>query len=69
MVKPHKCPICGEMTQNEPYRPFCSKHCADVDLGRWFNGSYAVKAEEMDEEDYEELEKEYLKSAQKSSDD
>ncbi len=68
MVKPHKCPICGVETQNEQYRPFCSKHCADVDLGRWFNGSYAVKAEEMDEEDYEELEKEYLKAANKSSD-
>ena len=56
MAKKHKCPICGQETDNEKYRPFCSKHCADVDLGRWFNGSYAVEAQELDEQDYEELE-------------
>ena len=58
MVKAHKCPICSAQTQNEKYRPFCSKHCADVDLGRWFNGSYAVPAEDLDATEYEELEKE-----------
>ncbi len=58
MVKVHKCPICGVQTDNEKYRPFCSKRCADVDLGRWFSGSYAVPAENLDEADYEELEKE-----------
>lgn len=56
MIKKHKCPICGQETDNEKYRPFCSKRCADVDLGRWFNGSYAVAAQELDEQDYEELE-------------
>ncbi|MBE6451475.1 MAG: DNA gyrase inhibitor YacG [Alphaproteobacteria bacterium] len=61
MAKLHKCPICGQDTDNDKYRPFCSKHCADVDLGRWFNGSYSVPAQELDEQDYEELEKE-LKS-------
>ena len=61
-VKPHKCPICGAQTQNEKYRPFCSKHCADIDLGRWFNGSYAVPAQELDEADYEELENELSKT-------
>lgn len=35
------CPICQKPTDTA-YRPFCSKRCADVDLGRWFNGSYAV---------------------------
>lgn len=57
MVKLHKCPICGEQTANEQYRPFCSKRCADIDLGCWFNGSYNIPVEEMDEADYEELEK------------
>ncbi len=45
------CPICKKQTETK-YRPFCSKRCADVDLGRWFNGSYAVAAdtaEDMDE--------------------
>ena len=57
MVKAHKCPICGELTENDKYRPFCSKRCADVDLGRWFNGDYNVPAEELDDADYAELEK------------
>lgn len=41
------CPICKRPAQPET-RPFCSKHCADVDLGRWFNGRYGVPAEEQD---------------------
>jgi len=24
------------------YRPFCSKRCADIDLGRWLKGGYAI---------------------------
>ena len=45
------CPICGEETV-PIYRPFCSKRCADIDLSRWLNGSYAVPSE--DPEDVEE---------------
>ena len=36
-----KCPICGK-PQAQDYRPFCSKHCADIDLSRWLEGRYAV---------------------------
>ena len=36
-----KCPICGK-PQSEAFRPFCSKHCAEVDLGRWLDGRYRV---------------------------
>ncbi len=28
------------------YRPFCSARCADVDLGRWFEGRYRIPTEE-----------------------
>ncbi len=35
------CPICGRPPQTE-WRPFCTKRCADVDLGRWFNERYVV---------------------------
>jgi endogenous inhibitor of DNA gyrase (YacG/DUF329 family) len=35
------CPICGRPSQQE-WRPFCTKRCADVDLGRWFRESYVV---------------------------
>jgi endogenous inhibitor of DNA gyrase (YacG/DUF329 family) len=32
------------------FRPFCSKRCADVDLGRWLKGSYAIPAAETGDE-------------------
>jgi endogenous inhibitor of DNA gyrase (YacG/DUF329 family) len=35
------CPICGRQ-RVEPYRSFCSKRCADVDLHRWLVGGYFV---------------------------
>lgn len=44
------CPICKAATVKE-HRPFCSRRCADVDLGRWFSGSYAVPS--RDPEDIE----------------
>ncbi len=45
------CPICSETTDPK-FRPFCSKRCADIDLGKWFSGSYAVPSK--DPEDMEE---------------
>jgi uncharacterized protein len=45
-----RCPICGK-PRDLDYRPFCSKRCADVDLGRWLNGSYAIPVTEEDDED------------------
>ena len=38
-----KCPICGGPADPKA-RPFCSSRCADVDLGRWFQGKYAIPA-------------------------
>ena len=37
------CPTCGAPAMLE-LLPFCSKRCADIDLGRWFKGSYAIPA-------------------------
>ena len=39
------CPTCGAPAMDET-RPFCSKRCADIDLGRWFQGAYAIPAVE-----------------------
>jgi len=36
-----KCPICGSPAQTD-FRPFCSRRCADVDLGRWLKGAYVI---------------------------
>ena len=40
-----KCPICGKQAILE-YKPFCSKKCADIDLGRWLKGSYVIHTNE-----------------------
>jgi uncharacterized protein len=42
------CPICSKPPQ-QPYSPFCSKRCADVDLSRWLKGSYAIPGSEGEE--------------------
>ncbi len=44
------CPICARPTDPE-YRPFCSRRCADVDLGRWVTGRYVIPATEDDPDD------------------
>ncbi|WP_082688843.1 DNA gyrase inhibitor YacG [Ruegeria marisrubri] len=44
------CPICGEATV-KVYRPFCSKRCADLDLAKWLNGSYAVPSQREEDVD------------------
>ena len=38
------CPICEKKTE-ETYKPFCSKRCADIDLGKWLTGAYAIAGE------------------------
>ncbi len=44
------CPICGKTTDAH-YRPFCSRRCADIDLGRWLTESYAIPASDDDPDD------------------
>ena len=42
------CPIC--QTDSDPkYRPFCSRRCADIDLGRWLTGSYVIPGPALEE--------------------
>jgi endogenous inhibitor of DNA gyrase (YacG/DUF329 family) len=36
-----ECPICAKPA-TAPFAPFCSKRCADIDLGRWLKGGYAI---------------------------
>lgn len=40
-TKTRKCAICDKQ-QDPKYRPFCSKRCADIDLGRWLNEGYRI---------------------------
>jgi endogenous inhibitor of DNA gyrase (YacG/DUF329 family) len=57
------CVICKRRSVEPAHKPFCSKRCADVDLNRWFNESYAVPAEEpLSEETLQEEEADGLPS-------
>jgi uncharacterized protein len=46
------CPICKKPS-DQRYRPFCSKRCADVDLGRWLTESYVVPARPASDDEEE----------------
>ena len=45
------CPICGRPSAEGRARPFCSVRCAEVDLGRWFTGAYAIPIRPEEAED------------------
>ncbi len=49
-LRTRPCPICRKPAA-EPFRPFCSRRCADVDLNRWLSGVYAVPVKEEEDED------------------
>jgi endogenous inhibitor of DNA gyrase (YacG/DUF329 family) len=44
-----RCPNCSAPTV-DAYRPFCSRRCADVDLGRWLTGGYAIAGRDDDDD-------------------
>ncbi len=41
------CPIC-KRPSHPRFRPFCSRRCADTDLGRWFSEDYRIPASPPD---------------------
>ena len=43
-----RCPVCDKPSDAKT-APFCSTRCADLDLGRWFTGRYAVPVMEEDD--------------------
>ena len=47
------CPICGRAIIKR-FVPFCSRRCADVDLGRWFKGSYTIPADDAKDDEADE---------------
>ena len=49
-AKAAPCAICGK-PQSQANKPFCSPRCADIDLGRWLKGSYAIPAVEDDDDE------------------
>ena len=59
IVKEHTqkaaCPLCQRPAEIL-HRPFCSRRCAQLDLGKWLTGSYAIPSHEaMEDGDVEKL--------------
>lgn len=41
-----KCPICAKPSV-AAFRPFCSKRCADLDLGKWLDEGYRIPTDNV----------------------
>ncbi len=49
-----RCPECGTNVQwspDQPFRPFCSERCKNIDLGAWSAEGYAIPIPEQDRSD------------------
>ncbi len=53
MTKTPLCAQCRKHPVEAAFRPFCSKRCADVDLGQWLKGGYVISGNAVDTEDDE----------------
>ena len=45
MTDTPRCPICRKPADPK-HRPFCSKRCALLDLGRWLDSDYRIPTNE-----------------------
>jgi endogenous inhibitor of DNA gyrase (YacG/DUF329 family) len=57
-----KCAVCSKAAEAQ-YHPFCSKRCADIDLGRWLKESYRVPTDETADDEAPEARDEALAGA------
>ena len=49
-----RCPACGGKSRyaaDNPFRPFCSERCRNLDLGAWASESYRVASKPSDAPD------------------
>ena len=47
------CPLCQKPAETL-HRPFCSRRCSQLDLGKWLTGDYAIPSQETMENSYVE---------------
>jgi endogenous inhibitor of DNA gyrase (YacG/DUF329 family) len=52
-----KCPNCKKEFEyySSDFRPFCSERCRLIDLGQWLDGTFAVPAQNLSEEEKNQL--------------
>jgi uncharacterized protein len=43
-----KCPICKKDVKfDDPFMPFCSDRCKDIDLGNWATEKYTIPGPDL----------------------
>lgn len=47
------CPICQKPSA-PAYKPFCSRRCAEIDLGLWLNDRYALPSRPDEDDESQE---------------
>jgi endogenous inhibitor of DNA gyrase (YacG/DUF329 family) len=50
MMSEARCPVCKKPVVAQ-YRPFCSRRCSQIDLGKWLGESYRFEAPPDDDEE------------------
>lgn len=47
-----KCPVCKKevLWQGNPFRPFCSERCRQIDLGLWVSEEYRIPGEDAEKD-------------------
>ena len=54
VVRKVRCPQCGGdslWSPDNPWRPFCSERCKQIDLGAWASDAYRIPVQETNEGD------------------
>ena len=45
-----KCPICKKTVKlSDPFMPFCSDRCKEIDLGNWASEKYVIPGDALPE--------------------
>lgn len=53
-VRKVRCPQCGGdslWSPDNPWRPFCSERCKQIDLGAWASDAYRIPVQETNDGD------------------
>jgi endogenous inhibitor of DNA gyrase (YacG/DUF329 family) len=51
MGETRMCVQCRRTPVSEPWRPFCSERCRNLDLARWADGDYRIPGDPVPAQD------------------
>mgnify|MGYP001764479204 FL=1 len=57
-VRKVRCPQCGGdslWSPDNPWRPFCSERCKQIDLGAWASDAYRIPVQEANDSELDAI--------------